>query len=135
MLCTCFNYTLLLLIKAYALHQKKINIVVKDQARHKPSCTSTKDDFRLEIWDLRSRNIVLFPTETAKVLISVEHMQNVAYLVMWLIFTKMAWRTYMTFLYNLYVYYIKYNMSHQENKLVELKYKFTTMKIESHLLS
>ena len=32
---------------------------VSDQVRHKPGCTTTEDDKRLEISDLGSRGIVL----------------------------------------------------------------------------
>ena len=33
-----------------------------EQVRHKPSCTSTEDGYRLEILDLESRGIVLSVT-------------------------------------------------------------------------
>ena len=37
----------------------KTNNVVSEQVRHKPGCTSTEDDKRLEILDLQRRGIVL----------------------------------------------------------------------------
>ena len=38
-------------------HEKAI--LVSELVRHKPSCTSTDDDWRLEILDIESRGIVL----------------------------------------------------------------------------
>ena len=41
------------------LRHEKTNILVFDLVRHKPGCTATEDDQRLEISDLESRGIVL----------------------------------------------------------------------------
>ena len=38
---------------------KKTNVLVSNLVRHKPGCTATEDDKRLEILDLGSRGIVL----------------------------------------------------------------------------
>ena len=40
------------------LHEKTNNMV-SEQVQHKMNCTSTKDGYRLEISDLKSRGIVL----------------------------------------------------------------------------
>ena len=40
-------------------HHEKTNVQVSDQVQHKPGCTATEDGYRLEIWDLESRGIVL----------------------------------------------------------------------------
>ena len=51
------------------LGHEKTNNVVSEHVRQKPSCTSTEDGHRLEIWVLESRGIVLFVAKT-KALIS-----------------------------------------------------------------
>ena len=51
------------------LRLKKNISVVSEHVRQKPSCTSTEDGHRLEIWVLESKGIVLFVAKT-KALIS-----------------------------------------------------------------
>ena len=38
---------------------RKPGFGVSDQVGHKPDCKSTEDGYRVEIWDLGSRGIVL----------------------------------------------------------------------------
>ena len=47
------------LYKQYELRHEKTNVLVSDLVRHKPGCTATEDDKRLEISDLDIRGIVL----------------------------------------------------------------------------
>ena len=47
------------IIKYEPCHEKT-NVLVSDLVRHKPGCTATEDDWRLEILDLESRGIVLY---------------------------------------------------------------------------
>ena len=44
----------------YMSLMRKTVFGVSDQVRHKPGCTATEDDKRLEISDLGSRGIVLY---------------------------------------------------------------------------
>ena len=46
-------------IRVLSLIVRKPVLGVCDQVRHKPGCTTTEDDYRLEILDLGSRGIVL----------------------------------------------------------------------------
>ena len=43
----------------YEPRHEKTNVLVSNLVRHKPGCTATEDDKRLEILDLDSRGIVL----------------------------------------------------------------------------
>ena len=49
---------------------RKTNNVVSEQVRRKPSCTSTDDDYRLQIFDLEGRGIVLSVLRKTKAQIS-----------------------------------------------------------------
>ena len=54
----------------FELCHEKINILVSDQVRHKPSCTATEDGWMLQISELEGRGIVLCTCSEIKALIS-----------------------------------------------------------------
>ena len=63
---------------------RKTNNVVSEQVRHKPSCTSKEDGYRLEILDLESRGIaaktkalISFAVTAKLICVLFSYMQNV----------------------------------------------------------